>query len=113
MPDECPHCGAGIIRCPSCGKDMTQVPLTPRDPVPSSLIPEVAAKSVDDMQWSNRTINCLKNDAIKTIGQIAAMSESEMLRIPNFGRKSLREIKESLYQRYGIVLRTTDFYPWR
>jgi DNA-directed RNA polymerase subunit alpha len=45
-----------------------------------------------------RSANCLKNDNIVYIGDLVQKSESEMLRTPNFGRKSLNEIKEILAQ---------------
>ena len=47
---------------------------------------------------SVRSANCLKNDNIIYIGDLVQKSESEMLRTPNFGRKSLNEIKEVLQQ---------------
>ncbi len=45
-----------------------------------------------------RTANCLKNDNVVYIGDLVQKSEAEMLRTPNFGRKSLNEIKEVLAQ---------------
>jgi DNA-directed RNA polymerase alpha subunit len=45
---------------------------------------------------SVRTYNCLKNDGIRYIGELVQKSEDELLRTPNFGRKSLNEIKEVL-----------------
>ena len=45
-----------------------------------------------------RSANCLKNDNIVYIGDLVQKSEAEMLRTPNFGRKSLNEIKEVLSQ---------------
>ncbi len=50
------------------------------------------------MELSVRSANCLKNDNIIYIGDLVQKSESEMLRTPNFGRKSLNEIKEVLQQ---------------
>ena len=47
---------------------------------------------------SVRSANCLKNDNIVYIGDLVQKSEAEMLRTPNFGRKSLNEIKEVLTQ---------------
>ena len=53
-------------------------------------------KKVDELELSVRSMNCLKNDNIIYIGDLVQKSESEMLRTPNFGRKSLNEIKEVL-----------------
>jgi DNA-directed RNA polymerase alpha subunit len=55
-------------------------------------------KKVDELELSVRTANCLKNDNIIYIGDLVQKSEEEMLRTPNFGRKSLNEIKEVLEQ---------------
>ncbi|MFN7400185.1 MAG: DNA-directed RNA polymerase subunit alpha [Sandaracinobacter sp.] len=53
-------------------------------------------KKVDELELSVRSANCLKNDNIIYIGDLVQKSEPEMLRTPNFGRKSLNEIKEVL-----------------
>ncbi len=53
-------------------------------------------KKVDELELSVRSANCLKNDNIIYIGDLVGKSEAEMLRTPNFGRKSLNEIKEVL-----------------
>ena len=53
-------------------------------------------KKVDELELSVRSMNCLKNDNIIYIGDLVQKTESEMLRTPNFGRKSLNEIKEVL-----------------
>jgi len=53
-------------------------------------------KKVDELELSVRSANCLKNDNIVYIGDLVQKSEGEMLRTPNFGRKSLNEIKEVL-----------------
>ena len=55
-------------------------------------------RKVDELELSVRSANCLKNDNIVYIGDLVQKSESEMLRTPNFGRKSLNEIKEVLSQ---------------
>jgi DNA-directed RNA polymerase subunit alpha len=51
---------------------------------------------VDELELSVRSQNCLKNDNIVYIGDLVRKSEAEMLKTPNFGRKSLNEIKEVL-----------------
>lgn len=53
-------------------------------------------KKVDELELSVRSANCLKNENIIYIGDLVQKSESEMLRTPNFGRKSLNEIREVL-----------------
>ncbi len=53
-------------------------------------------KKVEELELSVRSANCLKNDNIVYIGDLVQKSEGDMLRTPNFGRKSLNEIKEVL-----------------
>src|SRR5258706_4220191 len=53
-------------------------------------------KSVDELELSVRSYNCLKNANIRTIGELVTRTEAEMLKTKNFGRKSLNEIKEIL-----------------
>jgi DNA-directed RNA polymerase subunit alpha len=60
-------------------------------------------RKVDELELSVRSANCLKNDNIVYIGDLVQKTESEMLRTPNFGRKSLNEIKEVLAQ-MGLYL---------
>ena len=75
----------------------------PRKEVISETIPDLAfnpafLKKVDELELSVRSANCLKNDNIVYIGDLVQKTEAEMLRTPNFGRKSLNEIKEVLAQ---------------
>ena len=75
----------------------------PRREEAAHAIPELAfnpalLKKVDELELSVRSANCLKNDNIVYIGDLIQKSEGEMLRTPNFGRKSLNEIKEVLAQ---------------
>src|SRR5258708_2028838 len=75
----------------------------PRKEVAQEIIPDLAfnpafLKKVDELELSVRSVNCLKNDNIVYIGDLVQKSEAEMLRTPNFGRKSLNEIKEVLAQ---------------
>ena len=65
-----------------------------------SLLPfnRALLKKVDELELSVRSANCLKNDNLIYIGDLVQKTESEMLRTPNFGRKSLNEIKEVLIQ---------------
>ena len=60
-------------------------------------------KKVEELELSVRSANCLKNDNIIYIGDLVQKTEAEMLRTPNFGRKSLNEIKEVLVK-MGIHL---------
>ena len=57
---------------------------------------EQLSRSVDELELSVRSYNCLKNADIKTIGDLVSKNESEMLKTKNFGRKSLNEIKDIL-----------------
>src|SRR5438552_5553687 len=57
---------------------------------------EVLNRSVEELELSVRSYNCLKNANIATIGDLVQKTEAEMLRTKNFGRKSLNEIKEIL-----------------
>jgi DNA-directed RNA polymerase subunit alpha len=75
----------------------------PRREEVAPTIPELAfnpalLKKVDELELSVRSANCLKNDNIIYIGDLIQKTEAEMLRTPNFGRKSLNEIKEVLAQ---------------
>jgi DNA-directed RNA polymerase subunit alpha len=53
-------------------------------------------KTIDELELSVRSYNCLKNENITYVGDLVSRSESEMLRTANFGRKSLNELKENL-----------------
>jgi DNA-directed RNA polymerase subunit alpha len=57
---------------------------------------EILGRSVEELELSVRSYNCLKNANIQTIGDLVQRTEAEMLRTKNFGRKSLNEIKELL-----------------
>ena len=75
----------------------------PKKAVEETRHPELAfnaalLKKVDELELSVRSANCLKNDNIVYIGDLVQKTEAEMLRTPNFGRKSLNEIKEVLAQ---------------
>ncbi len=70
-------------------------------------IDKVLLKKVDELELSVRSANCLKNDNINYIGDLIQKTEAEMLRTPNFGRKSLNEIKAVLSQmglKFGMSL---------
>ena len=66
------------------------------EPVTELAFNPALLKKVDELELSVRSANCLKNDNIVYIGDLIQKTEGEMLRTPNFGRKSLNEIKEVL-----------------
>jgi DNA-directed RNA polymerase subunit alpha len=66
------------------------------EPTGEPLINKNLLRKVDELELSVRSANCLKNDNIVYIGDLVQKTEAEMLRTPNFGRKSLNEIKEVL-----------------
>ncbi|RCL00667.1 MAG: DNA-directed RNA polymerase subunit alpha [Candidatus Tokpelaia sp. JSC188] len=69
---------------------------TPQESVSELAFNPALLKKVDELELSVRSANCLKNDNIVYIGDLIQKTETEMLRTPNFGRKSLNEIKEVL-----------------
>jgi DNA-directed RNA polymerase subunit alpha len=75
-----------------------ELPETPEEPAErvAGQMSEVLNRSVEELELSVRSYNCLKNANIQTIGDLVQKTESEMLRTKNFGRKSLNEIKEIL-----------------
>lgn len=75
-----------------------ELPESSEEPAERSMdrISDQLNRSVEELELSVRSYNCLKNAGIQTIGELVQKSESEMLRTKNFGRKSLNEIKEIL-----------------
>ena len=84
----------------------------PEDEVEDELLNENLYRSVCELELSVRSINCLQNAKIETIGDLVQKSEQEMLKTKNFGRKSLNEIKVILTE-MGLSLGTTleNFKP--
>jgi DNA-directed RNA polymerase subunit alpha len=72
------------------------VPMAAEAPTDTNQLNRYLLKKVDELELSVRSANCLKNDNIIYIGDLVQKTEAEMLRTPNFGRKSLNEIKEVL-----------------
>ena len=69
-------------------------------------------RKVDELELSVRSANCLKNDNIIYIGDLVMKTEADMLRTPNFGRKSLNEIKEVLVQMgLSLGMESPDWPP--
>ncbi|MGE0761805.1 MAG: DNA-directed RNA polymerase subunit alpha [Bdellovibrionales bacterium] len=76
--------------------DETMEPAVEEEEKSSPTLNENLFRSVDDLELSVRSANCLKNANIRFIGELVSKSEAEMLKTKNFGRKSLNEIKEIL-----------------
>ncbi|MBW2500687.1 MAG: DNA-directed RNA polymerase subunit alpha, partial [Deltaproteobacteria bacterium] len=75
-------------------EELAEAPLLHVDE-PEPLNPNLF-KSVDELELSVRSANCLQNANIRFIGELVQKTEAEMLKTKNFGRKSLNEIKEIL-----------------
>jgi DNA-directed RNA polymerase subunit alpha len=75
-----------------------ELPETTEEPAERAMsqMNEVLNRSVEELELSVRSYNCLKNANIQSIGDLVQKTEAEMLRTKNFGRKSLNEIKEIL-----------------
>jgi DNA-directed RNA polymerase subunit alpha len=76
--------------------DAADVPLEGPDDQPTTSVNEHLDKSVEELELSVRSYNCLKNADIRTLRELVEKTEGEMLKTKNFGRKSLNEIKEIL-----------------
>jgi DNA-directed RNA polymerase subunit alpha len=84
-----------------------------RDDGPAIPLNDNLFRSVDELEFSVRSQNCLQNADIKYIGELVQKSEQEMLRTKNFGHKSLNEIKEILKE-MGLELgMKIDHFPSR
>ena len=70
-------------------------------------------RSVDELELSVRSANCLKNADIRYIGELVQKTEAEMLKTKNFGRKSLNEIKEILAEMGLSLGMKLDDFPSR
>jgi DNA-directed RNA polymerase subunit alpha len=68
-----------------------------------------ADKRIKDLGFSVRTFNCLRKVGISTVAELIAHSESELIAIKNFGRKSLNEVKDKLTE-MGLSLRESGEY---
>lgn len=61
---------------------------------------------VEELEFSVRALNCFKNEGIRTVRDLVVLPEAELLRVPNFGRRTLREVKEILAV-FNLQLRDT------
>lgn len=76
---------------------------------------ELFNRSVDELELSVRSSNCLKASNIKTLGELVQKTESEMIKFRNFGRKSLNEISEILARhemQFGMKLKVNEKDEW-
>jgi DNA-directed RNA polymerase subunit alpha len=62
---------------------------------------------IEELDLGVRSYNCLKRVGVETIGDLIAKSEAELAAIPNFGKKSIEEVKEAL-ERNGLALRGSE-----
>jgi DNA-directed RNA polymerase subunit alpha len=91
------HFDDSQVRMPSSPMiGQAAVPMAEATPADTNQLNRYLLKKVDELELSVRSANCLKNDNIIYIGDLVQKTEAEMLRTPNFGRKSLNEIKEVL-----------------
>lgn len=72
--------------------------------LPAPISEDIAMLKVEDLDLTVRSWNCLNVENIKTVGQLCGLTENELLKLPNFGRKSLKEIKEVL-TKLGVSLK--------
>ena len=69
-------------------------------------------KTIDELELSVRSYNCLKNENIIYVGDLVSKSEAEMLKTANFGRKSLNELKDNLkIMGLGFGMKLTNWPP--
>lgn len=66
---------------------------------------DILSKKIDELELSVRALNCLKRDRIETIGDLLNKTEDDLLKIKNFGAKSLEEVKKKLKEKFGLELR--------
>src|SRR5947209_6202843 len=92
------HFDESQVRMPSPMIGQAAMPMTSSEQIATDTnqLNRYLLKKVDELELSVRSANCLKNDNIIYIGDLVQKTEAEMLRTPNFGRKSLNEIKEVL-----------------
>ena len=72
--------------------------------VPAALAHGMENFPIEELELGVRSYNCLKRVGIETIGDLVMKTENELAAIPNFGKKSIEEVKETLAQ-HGLTLR--------
>jgi DNA-directed RNA polymerase subunit alpha len=78
---------------------------TPVEQVPHGEEESIYSKKIDELELSIRSLNCLRRDKIETIGDLLKRTEEDLLKIKNFGPKSLEEVKQKLMEKFGLTLR--------
>jgi len=68
-------------------------------------VDDYMSRKIEELDLSARSLNCLKRDKIETIGDLLARTEEDLMKIKNFGQKSLEEVKEKLKEKFGLTLR--------
>ncbi len=85
---------------------------TPVEQTQAPTLDPVLLRSVDDLELTVRSANCLKAESIQRIGDLVQRTEVELLKTPNLGRKSLNEIKDVLAQRgLNLGMRVENWPP--
>lgn len=102
-PEESIRYAAGILMDQlSVFSDLEGTPIS-IEPTPQTSVDPILLRPVDDLELTVRSANCLKAENIYYIGDLIQRTETELLKTPNLGRKSLNEIKEVLASR-GLTL---------
>lgn len=78
---------------------------TAAEQVPHSEEESVYSRKIDELELSIRSLNCLRRDKIETIGDLLKRTEEDLLKIKNFGPKSLEEVKQKLFEKFGLTLK--------
>uniref|UniRef100_A0A7C4RWX5 DNA-directed RNA polymerase subunit alpha n=1 Tax=Fervidobacterium thailandense TaxID=1008305 RepID=A0A7C4RWX5_9BACT len=68
-------------------------------------VDDYMSRKIEELDLSARSLNCLKRDKIETIGDLLSRTEEDLMKIKNFGQKSLEEVKEKLKEKFGLTLR--------
>jgi DNA-directed RNA polymerase subunit alpha len=87
----------------SCFEEIEEVPEEEDLSEEEKKLKEILSIPIEELEFTVRSANCLREADIKTIGELATKDEADMLKTRNFGKKSLREIREKL-DNYGLTL---------